>query len=73
MFQVTKRLSQGGMQWNWISNDDLFLNGAVFVQSGSFPEALRARSLKPMPGTRVEVITRNAGVLRCRKGRRGRC
>ena len=75
MPQVTKRLGVGneGMNWNWISTEDLFLNGAVFKQSGVISQTLSTYSLKPIPGSLVGAITRNAGVLRCRKGRRGRC
>jgi len=75
-FQVTKRLTTNGyekLRWSWISKDDLLLNGAVFEQSGSVSLASRAQSVKPKPGTLVELMTRDAGVLRCRKGRRGRC
>eukprot|EP00253_Pinus_taeda_P007100 PITA_07100 len=73
--EVTKRLSASnqGMLWNWISSDDLLLNGAFFQQSGSISQTMSTYSLNPMPGNLVGAITRKAGVLRCRKGRRGRC
>eukprot|EP00253_Pinus_taeda_P011361 PITA_11361 len=74
--EVTRRLAVNaneGLEWNWISKNDVLLDGAFFKQSGLFTQTLSAQSLKPMPGTLVGVITRNAGVLRCGRGRQSRC
>ena len=56
--------------WNWISEDDLFLNGAYFVQSGSQLSSAYATaySVAPRSSALVQELTRNAGVLSCRNG-----
>lgn len=56
--------------WNWISEDDLMLNGAFFTQSGSRDSSAYATaySLTPRSSALVPALTRNAGVLSCRNG-----
>eukprot|EP00253_Pinus_taeda_P007533 PITA_07533 len=56
--------------WNWISEDDLMLNGAYFVESGSRASSAYATaySLAPRSSALVPALTRNAGVLSCRNG-----
>ncbi|GER41302.1 pectin lyase-like superfamily protein [Striga asiatica] len=59
-------------RWNWISEGDLFLNGAYFRQSGAgaWSTYARASSLNARPSSLVASITSAAGVLSCRKGSR---
>eukprot|EP00253_Pinus_taeda_P006000 PITA_06000 len=56
--------------WNWISEDDLMMNGAFFTQSGSRDSSAYATaySLTPRSSALVPALTRNAGVLSCRNG-----
>lgn len=58
--------------WQWRSENDLFLNGAYFVESG---EPLRKNPfdkqfIKSKDGSYVRRLTRFAGHLRCIKGRK---
>jgi len=57
--------------WQWRSVNDLFLNGAFFVQSG--PELKdrpfsREDMITAKPGSYVGRLTRYSGNLRCRVG-----
>jgi pectate lyase len=49
--------------WEWISKDDVFLNGAYFVQSGkgyNGGEAFMVESANEVP-----ILTKHAGALKC--------
>ncbi|KAL3526493.1 hypothetical protein ACH5RR_011149 [Cinchona calisaya] len=58
--------------WTWVSDGDIFLNGAKFVPSGN-PDGARIYAslelIKPAPATQVSLMTRFAGHLGCRIGR----
>ncbi|MED6181480.1 putative pectate lyase 3 [Stylosanthes scabra] len=70
--EITKRVTNDDWKdWQWRSTDDVFENGAFFVQSG--PEMkTRPFGLKdmitPKPGSYVQRLTRYAGSLKCRVG-----
>jgi len=71
--EVTKRQNATKGEWkkrNWISKDDVLLNGAYFMPSGSQELSTYATtySAKPKSSTLVEMLTRNAGVVSCKKG-----
>eukprot|EP00253_Pinus_taeda_P013739 PITA_13739 len=73
--EVTKRQNSTESEWNkwnWISEDDALLNGAYFTPSGSqvLSTYTTAYSGRPKSSAIVEEITRNAGVLSCKKGTR---
>lgn len=73
--EVTKRQNVKGNEWknwNWRSEDDALLNGAYFTQSGSGESSAYATaySVRPKSSALVGELTRNAGVLSCRKGTR---
>ncbi|KAI8028799.1 putative pectate lyase P59 [Camellia lanceoleosa] len=59
-------------KWTWRSDQDLFLNGAFFVQSGDTNGAKRIRGLdvvQAKPGRAVKSLTRFSGVLGgCKEG-----
>ncbi|XP_057829228.2 probable pectate lyase 5 [Cryptomeria japonica] len=66
--QVTKRLDAEDsewMNWNWRSDGDLMLNGAVFVPSGAVAadSYIYASSLGAKPSLLVGTLTADAGVL----------
>ncbi|KAJ6351188.1 hypothetical protein OIU78_007174 [Salix suchowensis] len=74
--EVTKRdyaLESEWKNWNWRSEDDLMMNGAFFVQSGSPSTSSRQLSrfdmIKSKPGTFVTRLTRFSGSLDCFKGK----
>jgi len=60
------------MKWTWVTEGDLFMRGAYFIPSGDrdwtrkHPELYD--KISPAPATRVEDMTRFAGVLGCRVG-----
>ncbi|XP_068306477.1 pectate lyase-like [Pyrus communis] len=71
--EVTKReyaAENVWKSWNWRSENDLMMNGAFFVESGSpirnLPEA---DMIQAKPGTFVAKLTRFAGPLKCIKGK----
>lgn len=75
--EVTKRVDDGGKDyggeenWNWASNGDLFLNGAIFESSGANDGATvykLATSLSARPASMVESITSDSGPLICAAG-----
>ncbi|KAG0592696.1 hypothetical protein M758_1G265900 [Ceratodon purpureus] len=75
--EVTKRVDDGGKDyggednWNWASNGDLFLNGAIFKSSGASDGASvynMATSLSARPASLVESITSDSGPLMCTAG-----
>ncbi|XP_074578697.1 pectate lyase-like [Curcuma longa] len=58
--------------WNWRSEGDLMMNGAVFIPSGVDPNksAFDEKDLiKAKPGTFVTRLTRYSGALDCVRGR----
>ncbi|KAI6677161.1 hypothetical protein NL676_037957 [Syzygium grande] len=56
--------------WTWRSEDDLMLNGAFFVESGSpIRNVNKNNVIKAKPGTFVTRLTRFAGALDCVKGK----
>ncbi|PRQ41745.1 putative pectate lyase [Rosa chinensis] len=73
--EVTKRTSGDKLEWknwNWISQGDLFLNGAYFVPSGatganSEAYAKASSYAKAKKSSLVVAITSSAGALTCRK------
>lgn len=75
LLQVTKReYSPENIwkDWNWRSEGDLLMNGAVFVPSGVDPNtnSIDERDLiKAKPGTFVTRLTRYSGALDCVRGR----
>ncbi|KAM1377577.1 hypothetical protein EV1_038689 [Malus domestica] len=71
--EVTKReyaAENVWKSWNWRSENDLMVNGAFFIESGSpirnLPEA---DMIQAKPGTFVAKLTRFAGPLKCIKGK----
>ena len=61
----------GEDNWNWASNGDLFLNGAIFKSSGASDGASvynMATSLSARPASLVESITSDSGPLMCTAG-----
>jgi pectate lyase len=74
-FQVTKHESSPQSvwkKWNWRSDGDMLLNGAVFTASGAGASSsyARASSLGARPSSLVSAITAGAGALGCKKGAR---
>ncbi|XP_034923426.1 probable pectate lyase P59 [Populus alba] len=74
--EVTKRdyaVESEWKNWNWRSDNDLMMNGAFFVQSGSPITSSRRISrfhvMKSKPGTFVTRLTRFSGSLGCFKGK----
>ncbi|XP_042415881.1 pectate lyase-like [Zingiber officinale] len=72
--EVTHRESAAESEWknwNWRSEDDLYMNGAFFVQSGLDTAGGFSghQLIKAKPGTAVGRLTRFAGVLDCRPNR----
>ncbi|KAI4314209.1 hypothetical protein L6164_027142 [Bauhinia variegata] len=70
--EVTKReytQESEWKNWQWRSINDVFMDGAFFVQSG--PEVIRTPSvsqddmISARPGTMVNVLTVDAGFLNC--------
>ncbi|XP_021285533.1 probable pectate lyase P59 [Herrania umbratica] len=56
--------------WNWRSENDLMMNGAFFVQSGSpISRGNRQDVIKAKPGTFVTRLTRFSGALDCFKNK----
>ncbi|CAN6449294.1 unnamed protein product [Victoria cruziana] len=74
--EVTKREYTAEKEWRhwiWRSEGDMMLNGAFFVESGDSSGSTTyagASSFTPLPSSLVGTITKSAGVLSCRKGRR---
>lgn len=59
-------------KWQWTSQDDFFMNGAQFVQSGSPIKNLPFKKgylMKPRHGREANRLTRFAGALNCIVGR----
>lgn len=74
--QVTKRdyaSESEWKQWQWRSEGDLMMNGAFFVESGMPTKKLpfnKKQIIKSKPGTFVTRLTRFAGSLNCKVGRK---
>ncbi|KAJ9168487.1 hypothetical protein P3X46_020004, partial [Hevea brasiliensis] len=74
--EVTKRDYATEAEWkNWIwrSEGDMFMNGAFFVQSGQphmKTKKDRKYMIKAKPGAYATRMTRFAGALNCRPGRK---
>ncbi|CAL5059477.1 unnamed protein product [Urochloa decumbens] len=70
---ITKHYAEEGewKNWVWHTEDDLFMNGAVFQPSGgAIPRKIKKSDLvKPKPGSYVTRLTRNSGSLSCHPGR----
>lgn len=57
--------------WNWISQGDLMVDGAYFIESGN-PNAAKSAKLDMMPfkpGTLAPTLTKFAGALECFVGK----
>ncbi|CAH2072711.1 unnamed protein product [Thlaspi arvense] len=74
--EVTKRdyaSEDEWKHWNWRSDKDIFMNGAYFRQSGN-PHYkcghTRQQMIKPKHGIAVSKLTKYAGALDCKVGRR---
>ncbi|CAL9230348.1 unnamed protein product [Arabidopsis halleri] len=74
--EVTKRdyaSEDEWKHWNWRSEKDVFMNGAYFRQSGN-PQYkcahTRQQMIKPKHGLAVSKLTKYAGALDCRVGKR---
>lgn len=70
--QVTKREANGWSKWKWRSSNDVFKNGAYFVQSGwgsCYPFYAASQFFKVSPGAFVPALTANAGPLPCVLGK----
>ncbi|XWS48063.1 hypothetical protein CRYUN_Cryun13aG0040200 [Craigia yunnanensis] len=67
--EVTKREYSPESEWkswNWRSENDLMMNGAFFVESGSPIRIVnRHEVIKAKPGTYASRLTRFSGVLHC--------
>jgi len=74
--EVTKRdyaAESQWSQWTWRSEGDLMMNGAFFVQSGNQltnKPFSRLQMIKARPGTFVRRLTRFAGTVSCKPGKR---
>lgn len=74
--KVTKReyaVESEWKNWRWRSNRDLMMNGAFFVESGTplvKKQFTRRQVINCRPGTYVTRLTRYAGALECREGKR---
>lgn len=58
--------------WTWRSENDLMMNGAYFVESGQ-PRTKtphRKYMIKAKPGVYATTLTRYAGALNCKPGRK---
>ncbi|KAL6603007.1 hypothetical protein ACP70R_043368 [Stipagrostis hirtigluma subsp. patula] len=72
--EVTKReyvTYEQSKEWVWKSQDDLFLNGAFFNQSGGQNERNYdvADMIEAKSGEHVSALTQFAGALKCREGK----
>ncbi|CAI9109631.1 OLC1v1009490C1 [Oldenlandia corymbosa var. corymbosa] len=58
-------------KWTWVTDGDLFQNGAKFVPSGN-PNGAKLYAalelIRPAPASQVAVLTKDAGFLRCAVG-----
>ena len=57
--------------WVWHTENDLFMNGAVFQPSGgAVPRKVKKDEwVKPKPGSYVTRLVRFSGTLECRPGK----
>ncbi|GAB2289608.1 hypothetical protein Dimus_023917 [Dionaea muscipula] len=69
--EVTRRVDAPESEWNnwlWTTDNDLFFNGAFFVESGDLKKKdsfAKRDSLVAKPATFVEQLTRFSGALHC--------
>ncbi|KAG8637919.1 hypothetical protein MANES_15G176052v8 [Manihot esculenta] len=73
--QVTKRdyaTEAEWKKWIWRSEGDLFMNGAYFVESGQKLSTTPSKKylIKAKPGVYASKITRFAGALDCKRGKK---
>ena len=73
--QVTKRdyaTKEEWSKWTWRSENDLMMNGAFFVQSGQPRNKSPNKKfmIKAKPGAVATRMTRFAGALYCKPGRK---
>ncbi|XP_066318133.1 pectate lyase-like [Miscanthus floridulus] len=70
---ITKHYAEEGewKNWVWHTEDDLFMNGAIFEPSGgAVPRKINGNEwVKPKPGTYVTRLTRFSGTLSCCSGK----
>ena len=71
--EVTKRQNATKGEWkkrNWISKDDVLLNGAYFMPLGSqvLSTYATAYTAKPKSLPLMEMLTKNISVVSCKKG-----
>ncbi|AQK59786.1 male gametophyte-specific2 [Zea mays] len=69
---ITKHYAEEGVwkNWVWHTEDDLFMNGAIFNPSGGAPKQVDTNEwVKPKPGTYVTRLTRFSGTLSCCTGK----
>lgn len=59
-------------KWIWRSEGDLFMNGAYFVESGQKLSTTPSKKylIKAKPGVYASKITRFAGALDCKRGKK---
>lgn len=73
MLEITHRdASNDWKKWTWVSDGDIFQNGAFFRSSGDLNGARTYAALelvKPSPASEVGRLTRFSGSLPCRQGR----
>lgn len=75
LVEITHRSSESGgdwKKWTWVSDGDIFQNGAFFTPSGDLNGAKTFEALeliKPAPAKQVGKITKFAGALRCVVGK----
>ncbi|KAF7802940.1 pectate lyase-like [Senna tora] len=56
-------------KWQWTTEMDAFVNGAIFIPSGKPVSKAGIKNLiKPRPGVDVRKLTRYAGALNCKVG-----
>ena len=57
--------------WVWHTENDLFMNGAIFQPSGGavLRKVKKDEWVKPKPGSYVTRLVRFSGTLECRPGK----
>ncbi|CAL5198352.1 unnamed protein product [Lathyrus oleraceus] len=51
--------------WNWISENDLMMNGAFFIQSGKKVATMGKDGILPKPGSFAAELTKYSGSIKC--------
>ncbi|GAB4839958.1 Probable pectate lyase P59 [Ancistrocladus abbreviatus] len=71
--EVTKREAPESVwkSWNWRSENDVFMNGAYFRESGSpvVNNPYKDQMIPPFSGSEVNLVTRFVGPLKCVPGK----